>query len=66
MTKRSPTRVLIGRHRLLLGKTNGVFVCVCLECGVLLGAAKRLPILMTLDRLHSCVTTFFARSGLGA
>lgn len=49
-----PTHIVHGTHELLIGRLHGLFLCVCLGCGHLLGAAKHLHILGLVDRLHTC------------
>jgi hypothetical protein len=60
----SRTHILHGRHPLLIGKVRGRFLCVCLQCGALLGIARRLRVLTLIDRFHSCGSRRFGLPSL--
>jgi hypothetical protein len=53
--KASAQHILEGKHSLLVGKREGLIICVCLGCGDFLGAARNLRLLLVLDGLHACV-----------
>jgi hypothetical protein len=50
----SHTRVIHLHHSLLLGKSRGLFICACIECGAFLGAAQDLHFLALRDSMHNC------------
>ncbi|HTK94225.1 MAG TPA: hypothetical protein VL382_01190 [Terriglobales bacterium] len=54
MKSLSKTHILQGRHALLVGRTRGLFLGVCLQCGALLGIARHLRLLAVVDEFHSC------------
>ncbi len=51
-----------GKHTILAGLAKGLYVCVCLECGKLLGVVPSLRLLTLIDRLHICCTPGWAET----
>jgi hypothetical protein len=62
MTRHSGRHVIHRTHAIQVGKIDGRFLGVCLECGKLLGIAKRLRLLVLLEKFHTCPQTLFGNT----
>jgi hypothetical protein len=62
MKRRSGRHVIHLTHAIQVGKIDGRFLGVCLECGKLLGIAKSLRLLCLLEKFHTCPKTLFGNT----